>query len=57
MLSDKGNLVFSTGDNKEIRFQPSASGRVKVGDQDLTLLLTQVRSDHPPQSIHYLMYK
>ncbi|XP_059901037.1 cubilin [Gadus macrocephalus] len=45
MLSDKGNLVFSTGDNKEIRFQPSASGRVKVGDQDLTLLLTQISSN------------
>lgn len=46
MLSDNGNLVFSTGDNKEIRFQPSATGRVRVGDEDLTLLVTQVGLRH-----------
>ncbi|XP_053714419.1 cubilin isoform X1 [Synchiropus splendidus] len=45
MLSDNGNLVFSTGDNKEIRFLPSASGRVKVGDEDLTLLLNQIKTN------------
>ncbi|CAB1449409.1 unnamed protein product, partial [Pleuronectes platessa] len=38
MLSDNGHLVFITGDNKEIRFQ---TGQVKVGDEDLTLLLSQ----------------
>ena len=48
MISENGNLVFSTGDNKEIRLQPSASGRVRVGDQDLTLLLTQVSSSRQP---------
>lgn len=45
MLSDNGHLVFTTGDNKEIRFQTSASGRVKVGNEDLTLLLSQVSFD------------
>uniref|UniRef100_A0A3P8SX64 Cubilin n=1 Tax=Amphiprion percula TaxID=161767 RepID=A0A3P8SX64_AMPPE len=43
MLSDNGHLVFTTGDNKEIRFQPSASGRVKVGNEDLTQLLSQIK--------------
>lgn len=43
MLSDNGHLVFTTGDQKEIRFQTSASGRVKVGDEDLTQLLSQVK--------------
>lgn len=42
MLSDNGHLVFTTGDDKEIRFQTSASGRVKVGNEDLTQLLSQV---------------
>lgn len=42
MVSDNGHLVFTTGDNKEIRFQTSASGRVKVGNEDLTQLLSQV---------------
>uniref|UniRef100_A0A669E0J6 Cubilin n=1 Tax=Oreochromis niloticus TaxID=8128 RepID=A0A669E0J6_ORENI len=39
MVSDNGHLVFTTGDNKEIRFQTSASGRVIVGNEDLTQLL------------------
>lgn len=43
MLSDKGDLVFTTGDNKNICFKPSASGRVKVGDEDLTQLFNQVK--------------
>ncbi|KAF0028409.1 hypothetical protein F2P81_019496 [Scophthalmus maximus] len=45
MLSDNGHLVFTTGDNKEIRFQTSASGRVKVGNEDLTLLLSQIKTN------------
>lgn len=45
MLSDNGHLVFTTGENKEIRFQPSASGRVKVGDEDLTELLSQITTN------------
>ncbi|XP_028288640.1 cubilin [Parambassis ranga] len=43
MLSDNGHLVFTTGDNKDIRFQPSASGRVKVGSEDLSQLLSQIK--------------
>ncbi|XP_069007315.1 cubilin [Embiotoca jacksoni] len=45
MLSDNGHLVFTTGDDKEIRFQPSASGRVKVGNEDLSQLLRQIRTN------------
>ncbi|XP_015810319.3 cubilin [Nothobranchius furzeri] len=45
MTSDDGHLVFVTGDSKDIRFQPSASGRVKVGDEDLSLLLSQIKTN------------
>ncbi|KAK7881367.1 hypothetical protein WMY93_029776 [Mugilogobius chulae] len=45
MLSDNGHLVFSPGNNKDICFKPSASGRVKVGDEDLTQLITQIKSN------------
>uniref|UniRef100_A0A3P8P3F5 Cubilin n=1 Tax=Astatotilapia calliptera TaxID=8154 RepID=A0A3P8P3F5_ASTCA len=45
MVSDNGHLVFTTGDNKEIRFQTSASGRVKVGNEDLTQLLSQIKTN------------
>uniref|UniRef100_I3KD12 Cubilin n=1 Tax=Oreochromis niloticus TaxID=8128 RepID=I3KD12_ORENI len=45
MVSDNGHLVFTTGDNKEIRFQTSASGRVIVGNEDLTQLLSQIKTN------------
>ncbi|KAK2886327.1 cubilin [Channa argus] len=45
MLSQNGHLVFSTGDNKDIRFQTPASGRVKVNNEDLTQLLSQIKSN------------
>nr|XP_020470999.1 cubilin [Monopterus albus] len=45
MLSENGHLVFTPGDNKDIRFQTSASGRVKVGDEDLTQLLSQIKTN------------
>ncbi|XP_027132176.1 cubilin-like [Larimichthys crocea] len=45
MLSDNGHLVFTTGNNKEIRFQTSASGRVKVNNEDLTQLLNQIKTN------------
>ncbi|XP_070708966.1 cubilin [Pempheris klunzingeri] len=45
MLSDNGHLVFTTGDNKEIRFQTTASGRVKVNNEDLTQLLSQIKTN------------
>ncbi|XP_017269603.1 cubilin [Kryptolebias marmoratus] len=45
MMSDNGHLVFTTGNNKDIRFQPSESGRVKVGDEDLTQLLSQIKTN------------
>ncbi|XP_046880031.1 cubilin [Hypomesus transpacificus] len=45
MLSDNGHLVFSTGDNKEIRFQTSGAGSVKVGNEDLTQLMSQIKTN------------
>ncbi|MEQ2183026.1 hypothetical protein GOODEAATRI_028354 [Goodea atripinnis] len=45
MMSDNGHLVFTTGDNKEIRFEPSSSGRIKVGTEDLTQLLSQIKAN------------
>uniref|UniRef100_A0A3Q3MXM2 Cubilin n=1 Tax=Mastacembelus armatus TaxID=205130 RepID=A0A3Q3MXM2_9TELE len=45
MLSENGHLVFTTGDNRDIRFQTSTSGRVKVGNEDLTQLLTQIKTN------------
>lgn len=42
MLSDDGHLIFTTGTNKEIRFQTAESGRVKVNNEDLSQLLSQV---------------
>ncbi|XP_071062991.1 LOW QUALITY PROTEIN: cubilin [Pseudochaenichthys georgianus] len=45
MLSDNGHLVFNTGDSKEIRFQTAANGRVKVGEEDLTQLMNQIKTN------------
>lgn len=42
MRSDGGHLVFTSGNNRDIRFQALGSGRVKVGEEDLTQLLSQV---------------
>lgn len=44
MQSDNGHLVFATGNNKEIHFQTSEAGRIKVNSKDLTQLLDQARS-------------
>ncbi|XP_021476232.2 cubilin [Oncorhynchus mykiss] len=44
MVSENGHLVFSTH-NKEIRFQTSGSGSVKVGDEDLTQLMSQIKTN------------
>ncbi|KAJ8389047.1 hypothetical protein AAFF_G00124440 [Aldrovandia affinis] len=41
MVSESGHLIFSSGDNKNIRFQTSGSGSVQVGGQDLTQLMGQ----------------
>ncbi|XP_076027535.1 cubilin [Genypterus blacodes] len=45
MITQDGNLIFSTGDSNEIRFQTSSSGKVKVGNEDLSLLLAQIKSN------------
>ncbi|CAB1340813.1 unnamed protein product [Coregonus sp. 'balchen'] len=44
MVSESGHLVFSTH-NKEIRFQTSGSGSVKVGTEDLTQLMSQIKTN------------
>lgn len=47
MISDNGHLVFKTGNNKEIRFQTSESGQIKVDNEDLIQLLSQVSFHFP----------
>ncbi|XP_068160694.1 cubilin [Antennarius striatus] len=44
ILSDNGHLIFTTENDKEIRFQ-TPSGRVKVNNEDLTQLLSQVKTN------------
>lgn len=43
MLSDRGHLVFATAKDKDIRFQTSETGSVKVNNEDLIQLLGQAR--------------
>lgn len=64
MRSDGGHLVFTSGNNRDIQFQALGSGRVKVGEEDLTQLLSQVspsdttsvedKADVPPTVIRHL---
>lgn len=43
MISENGHLFFSAGNNKDINFQTSGAGKIKVGDEDLTQQIHQVR--------------
>lgn len=43
MLSESGHLVFASAKDKDIRFQTSEAGRVKVNNEDLIQLLGQAR--------------
>lgn len=43
MLSESGHLVFASAKDKDIRFQTSEAGRVKVNNEDLIHLLGQAR--------------
>lgn len=45
MLSDNGDLVFIPSSNKDICFRPTGSGKVKVGQEDLTQLISQIKSN------------
>ncbi|XP_063063043.1 cubilin [Engraulis encrasicolus] len=45
MVSESGHLIFSTGDHKDIRFQTGGSGSVKVGSEDLTQIMNQVKTN------------
>lgn len=43
MISKDGHLTFIPANNKDIYFDTSGTGRVKVGNEDLTEQLKQVR--------------
>lgn len=43
MLSESGHLVFASAKDKDIRFQTSEAGRIKVNNEDLIHLLGQAR--------------
>ncbi|KAI4871253.1 hypothetical protein NFI96_019773 [Prochilodus magdalenae] len=45
MISENGHLTFSAGNDKDIKFQTSGTGRVKVGDEDLTLQINQIKTN------------
>lgn len=42
MISKDGHLTFMPANNKDIYFDTSGAGRVKVGNEDLTEQLKQV---------------
>lgn len=44
MISKDGHLTFMPGNNKDIHFDTSGTGHVKMGNEDLTELLKQVSS-------------
>ncbi|KAK6490308.1 cubilin [Huso huso] len=45
MTSDNGNLIFHTGNYKNIEFKTGSSGNVRINDQDLTQLLNQIKKN------------
>ncbi|XP_029110994.1 cubilin [Scleropages formosus] len=45
MISDGGHLIFSTGDHKDIRFLTTGSGTVRVGSENLTQLIGQIKTN------------
>ena len=42
MVTDQGHLTFQTGDNHNITFKTSGSGRVVMGDYDLLAVVDMV---------------
>ncbi|XP_067863171.1 cubilin [Heptranchias perlo] len=45
MTSNNGNLIFQTGNLKNIEFKTSPSGRIKLNNDDLEQLLIQIRKN------------
>ncbi|KAM4705286.1 LOW QUALITY PROTEIN: cubilin [Rhinophrynus dorsalis] len=45
MSSDSGNLIFSTSQMKNIEFKTGSYGKVKINDEDITELLSQIRKN------------
>ncbi|XP_066539114.1 cubilin [Hoplias malabaricus] len=45
MISVNGDLTFSAGNNKHIIFQTSGTGKVKLGDVDLSQQIDQIKTN------------
>ncbi|XP_071787824.1 cubilin-like isoform X2 [Asterias amurensis] len=45
MVTDQGHLTFQTGDNHNITFKTSGSGRVVMGDYDLLAVVDMVKDN------------
>ncbi|MEE6466793.1 hypothetical protein FKM82_007054 [Ascaphus truei] len=45
MSSESGNLIFSTSQSKNIEFKTGSYGKIKINDDDLTELLTQIHKN------------
>ncbi|MCJ8728547.1 hypothetical protein PDJAM_G00005700 [Pangasius djambal] len=45
MISKDGHLTFMPGNNKDIHFDTSGTGHVKVGNEDLTAQLQQIKNN------------
>uniref|UniRef100_UPI00398F64EE cubilin n=1 Tax=Pristiophorus japonicus TaxID=55135 RepID=UPI00398F64EE len=45
MTSTNGNLIFQTGNLKNIEFKTSSSGRIKLNNDDLEELFSQIRKN------------
>uniref|UniRef100_W5MX16 Cubilin n=1 Tax=Lepisosteus oculatus TaxID=7918 RepID=W5MX16_LEPOC len=45
MTSSEGNLIFKTGDYKYIIFQPGNQGSVKIGEENLSQLIDQIKKN------------
>lgn len=42
MSSERGNLVFHTGSTKNIEFRTGSQGKIKINEDDLAELFSQV---------------
>ncbi|XP_075684851.1 cubilin [Rhinoderma darwinii] len=45
MSSDNGNLIFSVSQTRNIEFKTSSYGKIKINDDDLTELLSQIHKN------------
>uniref|UniRef100_A0A8C3I7Z9 Cubilin n=1 Tax=Chrysemys picta bellii TaxID=8478 RepID=A0A8C3I7Z9_CHRPI len=45
MTSERGNLVFHTGSTKNIEFRTGSQGKIKINEDDLAELFSQIRKN------------